>query len=163
MITLKGVVADSYRENLTETALQQSKRKQMPSDIQTLGDIKQLVDGFYTKVRTDELLGPIFNGVIGDRWPAHLSKMYTFWQTVLLKEHTYHGSPFPPHARLPVQKEHFDRWMYLFQTTVDEYFQGARAEEAKWRAGKMAEMFLMKIEYHRGRGFEFLPYAGKNG
>jgi hemoglobin len=135
----------------------------MLSDIKVLDDIEQLVDSFYTKVRTDELLGPIFNGVIGDRWPAHLSKMYTFWQTVLLKEHTYYGSPFPPHARLPVGKEHFKRWLDLFNATVDEHFQGEKAEEAKWRAGKMADMFLMKIEYHRDKGFGFLPYAGKNG
>lgn len=123
----------------------------MTGDISILKDIELLVDGFYTKVRVDELLGPIFNEVIQDRWPIHLKKMYTFWQTVLLKEHTYYGSPFPPHANLPVQKEHFDRWLELFFETVDEYFSGEKAEEAKWRARKMAEMFLMKIEYHGGR------------
>ena len=119
----------------------------MTEDISILKDIKLLVDGFYTKVRADELLGPIFHEVIQDRWPDHLQKMYTFWQTVLLKEHTYYGSPFPPHANLPVQKAHFDRWQELFFETVDEYFSGDKAEEAKWRAGKMADMFLMKIEY----------------
>lgn len=120
-------------------------------EIKTLADIKLLVDRFYAKVQVDEILGPIFNGVIQDRWPEHLKKMYTFWQTVLLKEHTYYGSPFPPHARLPVQKQHFDRWLELFNVTVDEHFHGEKATEAKWRAGKMADMFLMKIEYHRSR------------
>ena len=53
-----------------------------------LDDIKILVDTFYDKARQDTLLGPIFEGVIEDRWPEHLEKMYRFWQTVLLGEHT---------------------------------------------------------------------------
>jgi hemoglobin len=124
----------------------------MTGDIKILGDIELLVNNFYTKVRADELLGPVFNGVIQDRWPEHLQKMYTFWQTVLLKEHTYYGSPFPPHAGLPIQKAHFDRWIELFCATVDEHFDGERAAEAKWRAQKMAEMFQMKMGYYRSRG-----------
>ncbi len=71
-------------------------------DILSLDDIKALVDTFYEKVRNDELLAPVFNSRIGDRWPRHLEKMYAFWQTVLLDERTYFGSPFPPHAGLPV-------------------------------------------------------------
>lgn len=118
-------------------------------DIQNLSDIKQLVDGFYSKVRKDDLLGPIFNDVIQDRWPEHLGKMYTFWQTVLLGEHTYYGSPFPPHAKLAVEQAHFDRWLELFQRTIDDSFSGELANEAKWRGTKMAEMFLVKIEFLR--------------
>ncbi|TRZ41696.1 group III truncated hemoglobin [Robertkochia solimangrovi] len=124
----------------------------MQQPIASLEDIKNLVDNFYGRVQKDELIGPVFNKVIGDRWPEHLSKMYTFWQTVLLQEHTYSGSPFPPHVKLPVSKDHFDRWMMLFEQTVDEQFIGEKAEEAKWRAGKMAEMFQYKIEYFRNNG-----------
>jgi hemoglobin len=75
--------------------------------------------------------------------------MYAFWQTVLLKEHTYFGSPFVPHAKLPVKQEHFDKWMELFYTTINEQFAGEKAIEAKWRAEKMAEMFHSKIQYYR--------------
>ena len=118
-------------------------------DILALEDIKLLVDSFYDKVRKDKLLSPIFNSVIQDNWPRHLEKMYTFWQTVLLKEHTYFGSPFLPHAKLPVEQEHFTKWMELFYKTIDEQFTGEKANEAKWRAEKMAEMFLSKIQYYR--------------
>ena len=86
-------------------------------DITQLEDVKELVDRFYGKVREDTLLGPIFDTRIGDRWPEHLEKMYKFWQTVLLNEHTYYGSPFAPHAQLPVDKAHFDRWLTLFYTS----------------------------------------------
>lgn len=121
----------------------------MAQEITTIDDIKLLVNSFYDKVRSDALLGHIFDCVIKDRWPTHLEKMYRFWQTVLLEEHTYHGAPFPPHAVLPVDKEHFTRWMELFTQTVEEHFTGGKATEAKWRAGKMAEMFLYKIEHYR--------------
>lgn len=118
-------------------------------NISDLDDIKLLVDSFYDKVREDDLLKDIFNNIIQDRWPEHLEKMYRFWQTVLLGDHTYFGSPFVPHAELPVEKRHFDRWMKLFVETVDTYFVGEKAERAKWQGDRMAEMFLYKIEYYR--------------
>lgn len=115
----------------------------------TLEDIKILVDEFYGEIRSDELLAPIFNERIKDNWPVHLEKMYRFWQTVLLEEHTYFGSPFLPHADLPVDKEHFAEWLALFNKTVDRLFTGEKAEEAKWRAAKMAELFEAKIAFRR--------------
>ena len=118
-------------------------------DIETLEDIKKLVDTFYGQIRKDELLGPIFNGIIQDRWPQHLEKMHRFWQTVLLGEHTYYGSPFPPHAKLPVEQKHFDTWLGLWHEAVNESFTGPKADEAKWRGDKMAVMFLSKINYYK--------------
>jgi len=121
----------------------------MKNEILNITDVKQLVDTFYEKVREDELLNPIFNNLIQEHWPEHLEKMYRFWQTILLEEHTYFGSPFVPHAKLPVKKEHFDRWLQLFYSNTDNQFNGEKAEEAKWRAKKMAEMFQMKIEMYK--------------
>ncbi len=123
------------------------------AEILDLKDIKLLVDTFYDRIREDELLGPIFNERIQDRWPIHLEKMYKFWQTVLLQEHTYFGSPFPPHAQLPVGHEHFAAWVALFNKTVDELFTGDKATEAKWRAQKMAELFEAKIDYIKTHPF----------
>ncbi len=121
----------------------------MKISILHLQDVKQLVDTFYEKVQRDEMLGPIFNAVIQDRWPEHLDKMYRFWQTILLEEHTYYGSPFPPHAKLPIEKKHFERWLTLFYDNIDQQFEGEKADEAKWRATKMAEMFEVKINFLR--------------
>ncbi len=121
-------------------------------DILQLDDVKLLVNTFYDRVRDDALLAPIFNERIEDRWPEHLEKMYRFWQTILLSEYTYQGAPFVPHAHLPVAHEHFENWMRLFTATVDELFDGEKAKEAKWRAGKMAEMFEYKINYIREHG-----------
>ncbi|KJS06485.1 MAG: globin [Flavobacteriales bacterium BRH_c54] len=117
-------------------------------EILSLDEVKLLVDTFYEKVRKDDLLKNIFNNVIQDKWPIHLEKMYRFWQTVLLEEHTYSGSPFAPHANLPVNKTHFKRWLLLFNATIDELFTGEKADEAKWRANKMAEIFQLKIDFY---------------
>lgn len=119
----------------------------MLNDILSLDDVKLLVNDFYGKVREDALLGPVFNDRIQDRWPQHLSKMYQFWETVLLGNHTYYGAPFPPHAKLPVDSSHFNRWLQLFEATVDEHFSGEIAEEAKWRGRKMAAIFQTKIAH----------------
>jgi len=121
----------------------------MKKDISTIDDIKLLVDTFYGKVRADKMLGAIFNAKIEDRWPQHLEKMVRFWQTVLLEEHTYFGSPFLPHAGLPVGKEHFDKWLQLFYETVDLLFEGEKATRAKWQGQRMAEMFHSKIEFYK--------------
>lgn len=123
----------------------------MKKDIQDLNDIKLLVDTFYGEVQKDPLIGGIFIGAIKD-WTVHLAKMYTFWQTVLFDAHTYQGRPFPPHAQLPIEAAYFDRWLSLWRATVDTYFEGKIAEDAKWRAEKMAELFLSKIEYFRQQG-----------
>lgn len=121
-------------------------------DITTLDDIQLMVDEFYTSVRADDMLGYIFEGVIEDRWPEHLGKMYTFWQTVLLHEMTYRGQPFAPHARLPVSQQHFDRWIALFEANVDRHFSGPVADEAKRRANIMARLFDSKLNHLRSSG-----------
>ena len=118
-------------------------------EIKSLDEIKLLVDTFYWKVREDDMLAEIFEARVQGRWEVHLEKMYTFWQTVLLEEHTYRGRPFLPHMQLPIEKEHFERWLSLFHETVDSLFTGEKANEAKWRAGKMAEMFYAKLTYIR--------------
>ena len=128
------------------------------TDIKNLDDIKLLVDTFYSKVQKDEFIGPIFNEKIGNRWPEHLEKMYRFWQTILLDVHSYSGSPFPPHKQLPVEKEHFDRWMAIFSATTDELFLGPVAEEAKLRGRNMAEMFHYKIDYFRNAAKNNSPH-----
>jgi hemoglobin len=118
-------------------------------DIVTFEDVKCFVNAFYSSVRQDPMLSVIFNERIQDRWPEHLEKMYRFWQTVLFEEHTYFGAPFPPHATLNVRDIHFNRWIELFTITIDQFFIGSKAQEAKWRGQKMAQVFVSKINNGR--------------
>jgi hemoglobin len=36
--------------------------------------IAELVDSFYSRIRSDQLLGPIFADAIGSNWRPHLEK-----------------------------------------------------------------------------------------
>ena len=118
-------------------------------DIVAIEDIKLMVDFFYAKVREDDMLSFIFNDRIRDRWSEHLEKMYKFWQTVLLDEHTYFGAPFPPHATLDINYTHYERWVQLFNETIDHLFIGDKAQEAKWRGQKMAQIFLARTANYK--------------
>ncbi len=119
----------------------------MKKDIETIEDIKKMVDGFYEKVRDNELLSPIFRERIENKWPEHLEKMYRFWQTILLETHTYSGAPFAPHADMPVNEIHFIEWVKLFTSTVNDLFTGPIADEAKRRGTLMAAIFNSKINF----------------
>lgn len=119
-------------------------------DITGIEDIKVLVDEFYGLVRQDELLAPIFLYRLNTYWQPHLEKMYTFWNAALFGEKGYVGNPFAKHATMPVESEHFSRWMALFTATVDKYFEGPVAEEAKNRGRIMAFNFERRIDGLRG-------------
>ena len=115
------------------------------SDIASEADIQLLVDGFYTKVVEDALLGPVFNDVAHVDWPRHLPVMYDFWSSLLLGTTRYHGRPFPRHLPLPIAAAHFQRWLALFEATVNELFAGPKAEEAKVRARSIATLFEHRL------------------
>ena len=110
------------------------------ADISSLDDIKLLVNSFYTEVKKDDLLGPIFMERVHN-WDTHLETMYKFWESILLDAYTYKGTPFAKHADLPVNKTHFDRWVHLFGQIVDENFKGTIAENAKSRAAQFGTLF----------------------
>lgn len=113
--------------------------------LETREDIQKLVDGFYGKVKADSYIGPIFTDVAKVDWDEHLPKLYNFWADLLLGEDTYRGRPFPPHVPLNLQPGHFERWLKLFVETVDEYFIGLKAEEAKTRALRIARNFMINL------------------
>lgn len=114
-------------------------------DIETEVDVRLLVDEFYGTIRGDALLNPIFTDVAQVDWAHHLPKMYAFWNGLILGKLGYTGSPFVPHATLPIGREHFVRWLELFRATVDRLFVGARAQRAKDAAGSIAHTFAMRL------------------
>jgi len=121
-------------------------------DITGLEDIKLLVDEFYSLIREDKLLSPIFFYRLNAYWQPHLEKMYAFWNAALFGVKGYTGNPFAKHATMPVGGEHFERWLSLFDTTVDTYFEGPVADEAKKRALIMATNFERRIDGLQGSG-----------
>ena len=112
------------------------------TDIKEREDIEQLVNQFYEKVQADPLLATSFSHV---DWIKHLPIMHSFWSSMMLGEYSYQGNPFQKHASLPIKQEHFSQWLRLFIETVDENFQGEKAEEIKERAQSIARIFQHKM------------------
>lgn len=110
-------------------------------------ELVELLDAFYDKVRKDELIGPIFIEVAKVHWDEHVAKIYNFWDTLLFGADNYQGRPFPPHIPLKLKVEHFERWLGLFFETVDERFEGLKADEIKHRALNIGKNFLANIRH----------------
>lgn len=107
-------------------------------DIKTEEDIKFFLDAFYEKVKVDDTIGYIFNDVAKINWEDHMPKIYAFWEAILLGKSGFSGDVMGAHIRLH-QKEkltsaHFDRWIQLFEETLNQLFAGAVATEAINRA-----------------------------
>ena len=106
--------------------------------------IHALVHGFYARVRVDPEIGPIFAGVIGDDWDAHLAKMCDFWSGVMLTSGRYKGSPMLAHMRLKmIRPEHFQRWLTLFRQTAQDLFAPDIANAFILRAENIARSFQL--------------------
>jgi hemoglobin len=112
------------------------------TDIATRADVEKLVNAFYEKVKADPLLAPVFSHV---DWPHHLPLMYNFWSLTLLGEPGYRNNMVQKHLGLPIKPEHFNQWLSLFNSTVDELFVGEKADEAKSRAYSMAVVIQAKM------------------
>ncbi len=122
----------------------------MNADIHTRKDIELLVITFYEKVRTNSVLGYIFDDVAKIDWESHLPKMYSFWSSILLTEHSFSGNPMHKHIELSkktaMTEKEFSEWLHLFIQTIDELFLGEKANEAKVRAGNIARLMLHNIQ-----------------
>ena len=108
--------------------------------------ISDLVDTFYTKVRADSLIGPIFDEAIGDGWDEHLVKIKSFWASVMLGARSYKGNPMMTHLNLPkLSRGHFDRWLDLWRETAAEICEEDIAALFVQKAEMIAERFLHAI------------------
>lgn len=99
--------------------------------------LRRLVDAFYSDVRRDELLGPVFAAVIED-WEPHLQRMTEFWSTVMLHTRSFKGNVYQKHVALAesadVMPEHFLRWITLWHRHTNAMFPGETAQELQQTA-----------------------------
>ena len=111
--------------------------------------IEALVRRFYDKVRADALIGSVFETRIRD-WAPHLAQMRDFWSSVALMTGRYHGTPMAKHLPLPIDAEHFDRWLALFEETAREICPAKAADHFIERARRIAESLEMGIAGSNG-------------
>jgi hemoglobin len=111
--------------------------------------IERLVRGFYARVRSDAILGPVFAERISD-WEPHLQQMFAFWSSLTLLSGRYHGQPMAKHLPLPIDAEHFDRWLALFEQTARDLCPPAAADLFIERARRVAESLELGIACSNG-------------
>ena len=121
----------------------------MHKDIENRSDIDQLMNAFYARALVDPLIGFIFTDVAKLDLEHHLPIIGDFWETLLFQTGDYakHGrNPLRVHADLdsktPLVPRHFERWLEIFNETVDESFAGERSEYVKLRADAIAGNML---------------------
>jgi hemoglobin len=121
----------------------------MKTDLDNRLEIEKMVDLFYEKVNKDDKISFFFSDVVKVDWQKHLPKMYDFWESVILGHNTYSGNPMGVHLNLneksTISKEHFDRWLFLFNKNLDENFKGKYTEMARQRALSVATVMQLKI------------------
>nr|WP_299440940.1 group III truncated hemoglobin [uncultured Aquimarina sp.] len=136
-------------------------------DIETRDDIFNIVSQFYTKVRKEKILGPIFNQVIKN-WDEHLDRLTDFWETNLLFVANYKGNPIRVHQKVDatfhgnITEKHFGIWLNLWFATIDKLHTGEKAETAKRRARKMSTHLHIKMYESRISQKTMCPFLNEN-
>jgi hemoglobin len=128
-----------------------------PRGLKDRVDVEILVQAFYTRAFADPLLGPIFRDVAQVDLEAHLPVMCDFWETVLFRAGLCRRNALQVHADLhaafPLSSEHFGRWLTLWTSTVDDLYEGEKAELAKAQAARIAYLISRRLLGESGSEF----------
>ena len=113
--------------------------------------IGALVRAFYSRLRENQRLGPIFAREITGDWEPHLEKMTDFWCSVILKTGDYQGRPVPAHLKLKdVTEADFDIWLAMFSQTAAELFGPEIAAVFVDRAERIATSLKLAMFFRLG-------------
>lgn len=121
----------------------------MKPDITKKKDIEVVMTAFYSKVKADKTIGFFFKEMSDGVWLKHLEKMCSFWENVLFFTGDYEGNPMETHRQINQKQTtepiHFQRWMKLFNATIDEIYEGANASKMKEHALAISAAMLRKL------------------
>lgn len=122
----------------------------MKNDIQNREDIKKIVIAFHEKLWEDKDMKYIFFEVAEIDILEHFDTMIDFWERALFQTRKYNNNTLGVHLELHfkhhLKVEYFTKWFEGFTETVDEMFEGKRADEMKEKARSMATVIKMKID-----------------
>lgn len=127
------------------------------NDISKREDIEFLVKAFYEKATVDELIGYIFTDIMQLDFEVHIPHICDFWESVLLGNMVYRGNPMLKHIALhqkeKLTNQHFERWISIWESTVNEHFEGGVADDSIKRAQLMGDLMQFKIKQSEQEGF----------
>ena len=117
--------------------------------IEDRSDIEVFVNEFYERVKYDSVIQHFFTKERGFSFEQHIPIMCDFWETILLDNPVYRNNAMEVHydlnKKIPLQKEYFTNWLQLFNSAVDDLFEGKTAVLAKTRAKSIADVMLFKM------------------
>ena len=115
------------------------------------GDINEqrlarLVSAFYARVRSDDLLGPVFAGAVED-WPHHLGLLTDFWSSVMLTTGRYKGNPVAAHRKhlAEITPAHFERWLALWAEVTASRLPADAAAALQAKAARIAQSLQLAM------------------
>ena len=118
-------------------------------DLRTRADIHDLVVAFYREVVFDDVLAPVFTEVAEVDWSVHIPRLIDYWCRVLLGEPGYTGALLASHQHVhavePLRPEHFDRWLALWQVSIDQGWAGPTADRAGAHAVRIASVIAGRL------------------
>ena len=129
----------------------------MKKDIENRDDIYKLVKHFYGKLMNDAEMHHFFlDFKKSELLETHLQTLVDFWDNILFYSGGYRKNAMQPHLNLhhknPIAEKHFNSWLSMFNSSIDELFEGEVAWIAKNRAQKMSTMLYIHIYQHRIKG-----------
>jgi hemoglobin len=94
---------------------------------------------FYARARADALLGPVFEGAVGN-WPHHLAALTSFWTAQLRGRGSYRGTPLAAHRPLlpALTPPMFKRWLVLWREATAALMSPADAATLQAKAADLA-------------------------
>jgi hemoglobin len=115
---------------------------QLQPDLDSPERIREFVNAFYARLLKDEQLAPIFLNVANIDLQNHLPLICSYWEKLLLGGTDYRRHTMnihrAVHAKRPLRKADFERWLQYFYATIDDNFAGPHAERAKQVAAHIA-------------------------
>lgn len=109
--------------------------------------IRAVLDDFYGRVKADPLLGPVFASRIDD-WDKHLEKIERFWGFQTGGPEKYEGG-MGRHIGLPVDMNHFDKWIDEWTISCRKLLQEKEAGEMVMVALHFRKILEQMIEMNR--------------
>ncbi len=113
----------------------------MKQDITNKQDLEVLIDTFYTRLLLLDGMPAVFEGL---NFEAHKPRIVQFWAFVLLDESGYTTNVFDKHLHLPIKLYMFQQWLQAFVATVNDLFEGEKAQMAIQRATVLTFTFESK-------------------
>ncbi len=124
------------------------------SDLDSPARIDAFIDRFYARVLKDPLLAPLFMEVAGVDLAEHLPRIKAYWRKMLLGHTDYQRHMMRRHRELdrkqPLLEAHYERWLALFEATLEKHHAGPLAERACGLARRVAVNMRRNLEQFRG-------------